>query len=158
MPTHIGKLAPVKVKKGSPNGNSRAAQNRKIRRDALRDELKAREYIRQLHRIADHLDPNAKEAYLAEQVPMVKARADIYHRLLDKCLPSLRPVDLPISMSGGKTLTEQGQSVLTAMAAGEITPSEAAALMQAITAQARIIELDELDRRVATLEAASHGR
>lgn len=147
-----------KEKRQTPNGNSRVAQNRKIRRDALREELRAREYIRQLHRIADRLDPNDREAYTVEQAPMAKARADIYHRLLDKCLPSLRPVDRPISVSPGTTLTDCGRSVLTAMAAGEITPSEAATLMQAITAQARIIELDELDRRVAALEGASHGR
>lgn len=35
-------------KQNAPRGHSRAAQNRKIRREALREELQAREYIRQV--------------------------------------------------------------------------------------------------------------
>ena len=40
-------------------GNSRAAQNRAIRRDALREELQSREYVRQVTSIADRLNPDA---------------------------------------------------------------------------------------------------
>ena len=38
------------------------AQNRKLRRDTLREEPQAREYIRQVLRIADRLDPASKES------------------------------------------------------------------------------------------------
>jgi polyhydroxyalkanoate synthesis regulator phasin len=38
------------------------------------------------------------------------------------------------------------------VANGKITPSEAQHLMTAISSQARIIEVDELERRVAELE------
>ena len=58
------KSMPEKKKKPIPNcknsitkGNSRAAQNRKIRRDALREELKARNYIGQLSEIEQRLNP-----------------------------------------------------------------------------------------------------
>ena len=139
-----------KVRK--PGGHSRAAQNRKIRRDALREELKAREYIRQLHLIAERLDPSHKKAYITDEVPMAKARADIYNRLLDKCLPSLRPIDLSVSLVRGKGLAEQGEKVLSAVTRGQLTPNEAFTLMQVISAQARVVEVDELEKRVSELE------
>ena len=42
--------------------------------------------------------------------------------------------------------------MLEALSGGEITPSQAATVMQAISAQARIVEVDELEQRVAALE------
>ena len=141
-----------KKKPKAPSGHSRAAQNRKIRRDALREELRAREYIRQVQIIANRLDPDNKKSYQPEEAQMAKHRADIYFRLLDKCLPSLRPVDMPIyfSMNGG--LVDQAKAVLLALANGEVTPSEASTVMQTVSAQARIIEIDELEKRVSALE------
>jgi len=53
-------------KQNAPRGASRAAQNRKIRRDALRQELANRNYISQLQNIADRLDPEAGNAYKRE--------------------------------------------------------------------------------------------
>ena len=76
-------------------GNGRAAQNRAIRRDALREELKAREYIRQVTSIADRLNPDVVDSYKSDQMPAVKARADIYFKLLDKCLPNPRRLMYP---------------------------------------------------------------
>ena len=83
------------TKQNAQRGHSRAAQNRAIRRDALREELKAREYIRQVTSIADRLNPDVEDSYKSDQVPAVKARADMYFRLLDKSLQNLRPVDVP---------------------------------------------------------------
>ena len=44
------------------------------------------------------------------------------------------------------------------VAKGEITSSEAQHLMTAISSQARIIEVDELERRVAELEQGNETR
>ncbi len=54
------------------------------------------------------------------------------------------------------TLTEQGRAVLAAVAAGELPPSQGAALVGAIGQLARVAEVDELAARVAALEA-KHG-
>lgn len=54
------------------------------------------------------------------------------------------------------TLTEQGRAVLASVAAGELAPSQGAALVGAIGALARVAEVDELAQRVAALEA-KHG-
>ena len=50
-------------------------------------------------------------------------------------------------------LATQGRAVLEALSVGRITPNQAATIMQAISAQARIVEVDELERRIAALEA-----
>lgn len=53
------------------------------------------------------------------------------------------------------TLTEQGRAVLSAVANGELAPSQGAALVSAIGALARVSEIDELAARVAALENAN---
>ena len=146
----------VKKKTRNPSGNSRAAQNRKIRQDALREELASRNYLSQLQKIADRLDPQAKDAYDREDVPVVKERANILLRLLDKTLPNLRPVDQPVTLPLKATLSEQAASILRAVSTGKITPTEATTLMNALSAQAKVIEVDELEERIARLEKA-HG-
>ena len=144
------------AKQNAPRGHSRAAQNRKLRRDALREELQAREYVRLVLRIADRLDPASEESWEPEQVPALKAKADIYFRLLDKCLPNLRPVELPVTVNlAGETLTEKGKAVIDAVGRGELPPSDAASLLSALTAQVRVSEFDDLERRIRELEESA---
>ncbi|MDJ0862044.1 MAG: hypothetical protein QNJ82_07385 [Gammaproteobacteria bacterium] len=51
------------------------------------------------------------------------------------------------------TLSERGNTVLGAMARGRLSPDEAATVLQALAAQARIREFDDLASRIAELEA-----
>lgn len=144
------------------NGHSRAMQNRQIRRDALREELKSREYIRQVLTIAERLDPEAANAYRPEDVPRAKERAAIYFRLLDKTLPNLRPVDVSIQMPYQADVSAYGKAVLASMAAGEVTPSEGSQILAALASQVRITEaaalVARLERPEQTLAPASEGR
>jgi hypothetical protein len=72
---------------------------------------------------------------------------------LDRLIPPAKPRDLPVKLSGlGETLADQGRRILGAAADGDITPDEAGALMQAIAAQGRLVEIYELERRIAALE------
>ena len=140
-------------------GNGRAAQNRAIRRDALREELKAREYLRQIDGIAGRLDPDADNAFKPDQVPAARARSDIYFRLFDKCLPNLRPIDVPAAFPlTGDTLTENGKAVLEATSKGELTPSEASTMLSALAAMGRLTEVDDLEQRIAQLEKDQRKR
>ncbi len=76
---------------------------------------------------------------------------------LDRIIPTIRAKDEPIAVGGLKgTLTEQGQTVIQAMGSGTLAPSEAAAMLQALAAQARITELDVLEQRLKTLEEWVH--
>lgn len=83
---------------------------------------------------------------------------------IDRLTPPIRAKDTPVSI--GKlegTLAGQGRVVLDALSSGRITPDEAGGLMQVISAQARIVEVDEIEKRVAALErghkkgAGAHG-
>jgi hypothetical protein len=80
---------------------------------------------------------------------------------LDRLCAPLRPTDRLITIDGMKDvkeLSDKGELILSNVANGEITPSEAASLMNAISSQARIIEVDELERRVSELEQGNGAR
>jgi len=74
---------------------------------------------------------------------------------LDRLCAPLRPTDRHITIEGFDSctgLSGKGDIVLAGVANGMITPVEASNLIRVISSQARIIEVDELERRVAELE------
>lgn len=77
--------------------------------------------------------------------------------LLDRVLPPLKAVDRPVPLLLPNGLAAQGRTVMEALGRGEITPDEAANIMQSVLAQTRIVEVDELERRIAALEG-NHGK
>lgn len=104
------------------------------------------------------LQPHAADL-VAKAVELAKAGDTTALRIcIDRCIPVIKakdaPVDLP-ELTG--SLAEQGAAVMRAMARGRITPDEANAVMQVISAQARIIEVDELEKRLAVLESKDDG-
>jgi polyhydroxyalkanoate synthesis regulator phasin len=107
------------------------------------------------------LEPHAEE--LIQQVVDRAKDGDMAALKLcfDRLCAPLRPTDRLITiegMSDAKELSDKGELILTNVANGEITPSEAQSLMAAISSQARIIEVDELERRVAELEQGIETR
>jgi hypothetical protein len=78
---------------------------------------------------------------------------------LDRLIPPLRAKDQVAPLPGlvhDSSLAAAGRAVLAGAAEGRLTPSEASSLIQALAGQARIVEIDELDRRVAALEEAAN--
>lgn len=72
---------------------------------------------------------------------------------INHLIPPLKSEALPVTLEGMVgTFTEQGAVILRAMAKGEIAPDQAATLMQALATQARIVEVDEIERRVTAIE------
>ena len=74
--------------------------------------------------------------------------------LLERTLPALKTAAEPLTLPGADTPASQGRTVLRACAQGDITPNEAPTLMGAISAQARVVEVEELTQRVQALEQA----
>lgn len=66
-----------------------------------------------------------------------------------------RQRDVPVNVELKGSLTEQGESVMQAIGAGEITPAEGSSILAALASQARIVEIDELEQRVQRLEERS---
>jgi len=61
-------------------------------------------------------------------------------------------------MENCKELSEKGDLILASVATAKITPSEASSLMTAISIQAKIVEADELEKRVAELENINESK
>jgi hypothetical protein len=79
--------------------------------------------------------------------------------LLDRTVPALRPIELPVSIAvpTDVTLAAQGQAVVAAVSAGKIAPSQAAVLLAGLGALARVKEVEELEARIAALEGLGNG-
>lgn len=78
--------------------------------------------------------------------------------ILDRVLPALRPVDVPITLElqADGTLAAQARAVVQAVADGDLAPAQAAQIVSALGGVAKLIETDELAARIAALEA-KHG-
>lgn len=63
----------------------------------------------------------------------------------------------PLRLPGG-SLTERASAVLEALGEGEINPAQAAQLVQAIGALAKVMETDELAKRIEALEERTNAK
>ena len=106
-----------------------------------------------LQELRELLKPHAEEL-VTKVVEMAKTGDSAALRLcLERLIPPIKARDTPITLDKFTgTLTEQGQYILEAMARSDLTPSEATSMLQALGAQGRIVELDELEKRVRALE------
>lgn len=78
--------------------------------------------------------------------------------ILERVLPPLKAIEVPAFLAPlDGSLVEQGKTVLAAMAAGTLAPGQAVQVLGGIAAQARIVEVDELVRRLAALEMRLEG-
>jgi len=99
------------------------------------------------------LEPHAKDL-VEKVVELAKGGDTTAIRLcLERLIPPIRAQDQSIildDMNGG--LTAQGKKIILAMGNGELSPSDASTMLQALASQARLSEVDELERRVSKLE------
>ena len=100
------------------------------------------------------LEPHATEL-VAKAVEMAKnGDAAALRICIDRLIPPAKAREEPVTLPlGNGTLAEKGQAVLTALGEGAIAPDVATAILQGIAAQARIVEVDQIEKRVAALEA-----
>ena len=75
--------------------------------------------------------------------------------ILERILPPIKAIEqaVELQLPDGGTLTAQGRAVLSAVAGGNLAPSQGAALLGAIGTLARVTEIDELAARINALEA-----
>jgi hypothetical protein len=79
--------------------------------------------------------------------------------LLERAIAPLKAMEQSqaISLPDG-TLTDQGRAVLTAVAAGALAPGQGSQLIAAIGSLARVVEIDELAKRIDKLEGVQNGK
>ena len=101
------------------------------------------------------LAPHAQEL-IDKVVALAKAGDTTALRILiDRLIPPIKARDESVVLGNveGK-IVDQGMAILKAVAAGDISPDQAATLIQVIATQTRIIEANELERRIDLLEQA----
>jgi hypothetical protein len=80
--------------------------------------------------------------------------------VLERVIPPMKATEptqrIPIAPKA--TLADQGRAVLAAVAAGQLAPGQGAQLLTAIGTLGKIVEIDELERRLAALEARNGGK
>jgi len=78
--------------------------------------------------------------------------------VLERLAPVSKASAAPVYIDGleaSETLSEKANCILNTIANGHCPADVGATLIQSIGAVAKIIEIDELDRRISALEAAS---
>lgn len=80
--------------------------------------------------------------------------------VLERVLPPLKGVEQPVTLSlpDGGTLTAKADAMLCAAADGHIAPGQAAQLITALGAMARVAEIDDLAKRIDKLEGIKNGK
>lgn len=100
--------------------------------------------------IAEHVPSILEQLVTAAQGGDVQAA----RLILERVLPPIKAIEqaVELQLPDGGTLTAQGRAVLSAVAGGELAPSQGAALLGAIGTLARVTEIDELNARITLLE------
>jgi hypothetical protein len=90
------------------------------------------------------------------QVLATKARAgDVgaARLLLERVMPALKPIETPQALQiSGDGLSSQAKSIVALAASGEVSVGSAAQLVSALSTVAKLIEVDDLLKRVDALE------
>lgn len=76
--------------------------------------------------------------------------------LLDRIVPALKPEAQAVqigALSGGGDLVSKADAVIHAVGSGELAPDTAAQLISAVATLAKVIEIDQLEKRLADLES-----
>jgi len=105
------------------------------------------------------LEPHAPDL-ITKAVEMAKnGDAAALRICIDRLIPPAKAKDDPIALPGiTHSVADNSRQVIKALAEGEITPEEAAIVLQALTSQVRIIEADEIEQRIAALELAAGSK
>jgi len=79
--------------------------------------------------------------------------------LLERVIPPLKAVEAPQALQvDGDDLSGQAKSVFALTAAGEVSVTQATQLIAALGTLAKLIEVDELERRIQSLESSLETR
>lgn len=74
--------------------------------------------------------------------------------LLERVIPPLKSMEqgVAINLPVDASLSEQGEIIIQSVAEGTLTPAQGQALLSGLGAQARLIEITDLEQRIIALE------
>ncbi len=74
--------------------------------------------------------------------------------LLSRCVPMLKAEAQPITLPVVDGLAAQGGVIIRSIMSGKTAPDVGAALITALASQSKIVEIDDLIKRIEVLESA----
>ena len=78
--------------------------------------------------------------------------------ILERVLPPMKAIEPAVTIDAiDGNLSQQGAAILCAMTGGRLTPAQTAQILGALAQQAKIVEVDELSRRLTALEQRVEG-
>ena len=78
---------------------------------------------------------------------------------IDRIIPAAKAKDDPVTLPAlNGSLADNAKVVVTALGTGELSPDEAATILSALATQARIVEVDEMEKRITALEKGTNGK
>ena len=78
--------------------------------------------------------------------------------LLDRVVPSLKPVDAPVVLNQAAELSSSGREVLQLLSDGQLGIDQAQRILRALGSQRDLIEFDDLVKRLEVLERDGEGQ
>ena len=74
--------------------------------------------------------------------------------LVERLIPPVKAVELPITLPlpPDASLADQGRAVVNALARGDLPPGQAGLILSGLGSLAKLVELDNIDRRLTALE------
>jgi hypothetical protein len=78
--------------------------------------------------------------------------------VLERVCPALKPQAVPINLPFVESLAGQGNEIIKATVSGKIPPDIGSQLITALANQAKVIEIDELTKRIEVLEQNSERK
>ena len=120
-------------------------KTRQARQAALREELKSREYLRQIHGILER-------DWQPENVSVNTAKMNGYFRLLAKSFPDARESPVVLEVDQTLPLARQAETVASAALAGTITAGQADNLLNILERVSNIRVANDLEQRILRLE------
>ena len=73
--------------------------------------------------------------------------------IYDRIVPSLKPTSEDLSIRTKGSLQQRGEAIVSGMTKGDISPEQALGALNALTAQAKLIEQGDILQRIEQLEA-----
>ncbi len=68
------------------------------------------------------------------------------------------PASTPFLLPSDLSLTAKGEAVLSAISRGDLSAEQGSKLVHALAGQARLVEIEKLERRIAALEGEAHAK
>ena len=126
------------------SGNPKGAQSSVKSRNTMRAAIEAE---------APAIIEKLRELALAGDVTAART-------LLERVLPTARTDSEPVVIEGLKeaqTLGDKARCIIAAVAVGDLSPDVAERLLIALGACAKILEVDELEKRISALEGTDYA-